>query len=879
MASAILAVLGAFAWTASSSHLTIRRVWDGARGVSALPPMPQRRQLATAQHRWAQTVTTHVSGYYGIASSFETVGSREWVRPAPVWGHAMVVLAPDNFHATHSARARQTLVLIGGQARSVSGSVAKITLGVLGSGADSATLVDAAGACDLRVDATTVCLRWKAAVRTAMPPRYFHTSVHMSRGDDRPGVVVTYGGTDGRKMLSDLWTAPAGDAPATSTACPAVRLLSARPRLNAAPSDLNTTVAAPCRGHVALLVGVGVDAVVDTGVPAAGQRCSWSIRVDPASAAAAAAAAASGGSIILTFERFDVGAALGVRTPPCKTQSLKMVDASGSATTLCTSNLRCATYASERWDLAWEYDATCASHAGVRIVATHSDAAPCSRQGACSGAHGRCSGGACCCDAGWAGAVCATPCDSFACAVGHREIASDALAGTPRLALLHPGYRQQHSAVAVQHETNATISFACKTACPTLVGSAWTYGGTESCLVYLRRGAFARIGAAAPLKSVNPHCSAAAACCDGTSSASIGASAATADADDDPFTDYTFTTTWSSTVGGDVTITVVASARTSGTLRMVVFGGWNSAPSAALWEFVLREVPSTSFNASVDWELTPTFPYPLIGASRWTSLAASASAAAVAPAARYGHSAVVMGRYGSGGASADAYRMVVFAGRSSSGLLSDVWSYALEGDGGWTRVAISAGTAAPAARYLHTSTVVVDSATGLKTMLVFGGSDELTVRGDLWKLTQATSPSSGAWIEVTETRGSWLDCRARMPPASLFGIACSTIDDAQLPLRYLHTAVPITTSVGAAAPDGTGLLVYGGVDALVTPNGANFDRNANFGGGKYPDMFVICIDGDTSYCDVPRILGRAAGWRRLNSVLLLLLAFLIVSLL
>ena len=118
-----------------------------------------------------------------------------------------------------------------------------------------------------------------------------------------------------------------------------------------------------------------------------------------------------------------------------------------------------------------------------------------------------------------------------------------------------------------------------------------------------------------------------------------------------------------------------------------------------------------------------------------------------------------------------------------------------------------------------------------------------------------------------------------MPPASLFGIACSTIDDAQLPLRYLHTAVPITTSVGAAAPDGTGLLVYGGVDALVTPNGANFDRNANFGGGKYPDMFVICIDGDTSYCDVPRILGRAAGWRRLNSVLLLLLAFLIVSLL
>ena len=142
---------------------------------------------------------------------------------------------------------------------------------------------------------------------------------------------------------------------------------------------------------------------------------------------------------------------------------------------------------------------------------------------ACNAVHSHCSGGVCCCDEGWGGARCATKCDSFACTIGYRELAPDApVAGSPRLALAHPGYRQQHSAVAVQHDTNATIAYACKTGCPTVATDGLvSYGGAEACLAALQRSAFASIGSAAPLKSTNAHCSSAAACCSGTSASSI----------------------------------------------------------------------------------------------------------------------------------------------------------------------------------------------------------------------------------------------------------------------------------------------------------------------------------------------------------------------
>ena len=151
--------------------------------------VPRRRRLADAAElgatlNWAQVVTTHVSSYFGIASPAEAGGSREWSRPAPIWAHAMVAYASEDFYAAHGVRARQTLAVIGGQRRSVSNELWSLALGVLNFDGDGA--VDAVGACDLGVVSDTACLRWTDAARTlaatdaAMLGRYHHTAVHMS---------------------------------------------------------------------------------------------------------------------------------------------------------------------------------------------------------------------------------------------------------------------------------------------------------------------------------------------------------------------------------------------------------------------------------------------------------------------------------------------------------------------------------------------------------------------------------------------------------------------------------------------------------------------------------------------------------------------------
>lgn len=236
------------------------------------------------------------------------------------------------------------------------------------------------------------------------------------------------------------------------------------------------------------------------------------------------------------------------------------------------------------------------------------------------------------------------------------------------------------------------------------------------------------------------------------------------------------------------------------------------------------------------------------------------------PAARYGHSAVVMGV--PGGVAANAYRMLVYAGRGTISLLSDVWSYDMIGEGGWSAVAVSNATASPSARYLHTATALVSEATGLSTMLVFGESDELSVLSDLWKLTQSTSATSAEWSTFTAPRGTWLDCRSRLPPVSIFGIECTSQQSSVFPARYLHQAVAVDTTLGG----GKGLLVFGGVGVDRVTSGSNWDAYGNFGGGVRPDLFVICIDGDTADCNHPRILGRAVGRRELSSTVLLLSA-------
>lgn len=115
----------------------------------------------------------------------------------------------------------------------------------------------------------------------------------------------------------------------------------------------------------------------------------------------------------------------------------------------------------------------------------------------------------------------------------------------------------------------------------------------------------------------------------------------------------------------------------------------------------------------------------------WDSVATPA----VAPAPRQRHTMIL---------DAPRRRLIVFGGRGGDGhVLGDVWTYDLDGAGGWTQLASSGP--APVAREGHAA--VIDPLRD--RMLVFAGSDESgAALGDAWALDLGAAP---AWTPLAAT--------------------------------------------------------------------------------------------------------------------------------
>ncbi len=141
--------------------------------------------------------------------------------------------------------------------------------------------------------------------------------------------------------------------------------------------------------------------------------------------------------------------------------------------------------------------------------------------------------------------------------------------------------------------------------------------------------------------------------------------------------------------------------------RMVVFGGWEGRGSAPY----LGDV----------WELT------LSGSPEWRMLTPSGSP----PSGRFGHSAIY---------DPVRDRMVVFGGAEGGVFRNDVWAMTLSGSPAWSALAPLGSP--PPGRLGHSA--IYDP--GRDQMLVFGGTDDLTYRNDVWALTLSGTP---AWIALT----------------------------------------------------------------------------------------------------------------------------------
>jgi hypothetical protein len=164
----------------------------------------------------------------------------------------------------------------------------------------------------------------------------------------------------------------------------------------------------------------------------------------------------------------------------------------------------------------------------------------------------------------------------------------------------------------------------------------------------------------------------------------------------------------------------------------------------------------------------------------------------------------------------------------------------------------------PTRRVYHSSTILHDhEQNNLERLVVFGGWNGYNVLNDVW----IYSPSiqwgrEGKWISLTSNTGKYLEVRPNLllQTVEFFGYNENFESEADMPKRYMHTAVSLSTGFTS---DGSNqiklpresLMVYGGVGTYEVVQGDNWNRYGLPWGGKEPDLFALCLDDENDkYC-------------------------------
>jgi len=175
----------------------------------------------------------------------------------------------------------------------------------------------------------------------------------------------------------------------------------------------------------------------------------------------------------------------------------------------------------------------------------------------------------------------------------------------------------------------------------------------------------------------------------------------------------------------------------------------------------------------------------------------------------------------------------------------------------------------PSRRVHHTTTTLRDHTRhNLERIVVFGGWNGSSILNDVWVYAPSVMwGGAGKWTAIRSSTGKYLEVKPNLllQTIELFGFNENYVAETNMPKRYMHSAVAISTGytrTGAAADEEIkepreSLVIYGGVGETGIALGNDWNIYGLPWGGKDPDLFALCLDQENDrYCMRARNLAQ-----------------------
>ena len=245
--------------------------------------------------------------------------------------------------------------------------------------------------------------------------------------------------------------------------------------------------------------------------------------------------------------------------------------------------------------------------------------------------------------------------------------------------------------------------------------------------------------------------------------------------------------------------------------------------------------------------------------SKWRRIGPSITG--TPPCKRFKHTAVKFGLSNElNHSSPTRYRMIIFGGYDTEEMvgLNDLWELQMPARTEnnsvfrWTQINTTGNL--PHRRWYHACTTLKRDIGNV--FVVYGGWDGAEVLNDIWTVPLDRSYGETlAWTQLDTTRGVWHSNRfaALIPSDSLAvtpGFTHTDVIEPELPSRYGHTMVSVTTSFDGRGATLESLMSFSGSQTKLMPEGLNEDIYGWWNGGKETALYYICPDIDMS-CSHP----------------------------